>query len=211
MSLFPQLDRRDPKELRRLFLGESAVEVPDDEQGLWLEEVAVRIAQTGPKGVEFLLPFIANADELRVRAILLALSLGERKLSSRKRASLCELAQRLLNDNRAMVVAEAVDTLSKLACPVASESINALLHHPSPYVVGSALRYFARHDPQKAVPLLEEALMSAEPIVRENAVDELDEMNYGPALAKIKPLLRDPDGDVRQAAHAAVRHLENAS
>jgi hypothetical protein len=39
----------------------------------------------------------------------------------------------------------------------------------------------------------------------------LDEMNYAPALAKIKRLLADPDKDVRQAARTAVEHLENGS
>jgi HEAT repeat protein len=78
-------------------------------------------------------------------------------------------------------------------------------------VVGSALRFFARCDPVRAVPLLEKALKAEEPIVRQNAVDELDEMNHRPALEKIKRLLRDPDKDVRQAARTAVAHLENGA
>ena len=59
--------------------------------------------------------------------------------------------------------------------------------------------------------MLERALHSKEPVVRQNAVDELDEMNYTPALAKIKRLLADPDKDVRQAASTAVAHLENGA
>jgi HEAT repeat protein len=78
-------------------------------------------------------------------------------------------------------------------------------------VVGSALRFFARCDPVRAVPLLEKALKAEEPIVRQNAVDELDEMNHTPALEKIQRLLRDPDKDVRQAARTAVEHLENGA
>ena len=42
-------------------------------------------------------------------------------------------------------------------------------------------------------------------------LDELDEMNYQPALKKIKRLLQDPNEDVRQAACTAVAHLENGS
>ena len=63
----------------------------------------------------------------------------------------------------------------------------------------------------RAMPLLEKALKAEEPIVRQNAVDELDEMNHRPALEKIKRLLRDPDKDVRQAARTAVAHLENGA
>lgn len=211
MSMFPQLDQQDSKELRNLFLGDSAVEAPEDEQELWLQEVALLIAQTGPKGVEFLLSRVPGADEPRLLAIFLALTLVEKNLSSHQRTTLCDLARRFLTDDRALVVAEAVDTLSRLQCSAVTESVSSLLTHPSPYVVGSALRFFAHREPEKAVPLLEKALTAEEPIVRENAVDELDEMNYTPALAQIKQLLQDPDDDVRQAARSAVAHLEKAS
>jgi HEAT repeat protein len=54
------------------------------------------------------------------------------------------------------------------------------------------------------------ALTSKEPIVRQNAVDELDELNFSQALPAIKRLLRDKDRSVRQAARTAVRNLEEA-
>jgi hypothetical protein len=210
MSLFPELRQHGAKELPGLFLGDRALEMPEEEGELWLQEVAIAIAKTGAKGVDFLLSCVPVVDESRLRAILLAMSFVQ-KLSARKRAAICELARTLLKDKRARIVAEAVDTLSKLAGPKAAESVSPLLHHPSPYVVGSALRFFAHHDPERAIPLLEIALKSEEPIVRQNAVDELDDMNYAPALPKIRRLLRDPDADVRQAAQYAVTHLENAS
>jgi hypothetical protein len=211
MSMFPELRGRGPKELSSLFLSGRGSEVPEDEQELWLQEVAVRIARAGAKGVDLLLSWAPGADESRLRAILLAMSFVAKKLSSHKRARICELARALLDDGRAMVVAEAVDTLSSLGCPAAAESVSPLLGHPSPYVVGSALRFFARRDREKAAPLLEKALGSEEPIVRENAVDELDGMNYTPALPKIRRLLRDPDEDVRQAARTALAHFEDRS
>src|SRR5262249_37305267 len=141
MSMFPQLDRHDPAELRALFVGERAADVPQDERALWLGEVAVHIARTDPRGIDFLLSCVQDADEMRLRSILLAMSFVEQGLSPRKRARVCELARRLLNDARPMVVAEAVDTLTKFACPAATEAVTALLRHPSPYVVGSALRF----------------------------------------------------------------------
>jgi hypothetical protein len=210
MSVFPELQQHTPKQLRRFFMGDGGPHVPEEEQELWLQEVAIQIAKTGAKGIDFLLSCVPDADELRLRAILLAMSLVEKKMSARKRANICGVARTLLNDQRAMIVAEAVDTLSHLGCPETAEYVSPLLQHHSPYVVGSALRFFARRDHEKAVPLLEEALKSEEPIVRQSAIDELDEMNYTPALPKIRQLLQDPDEEVRQAARGAVVHLENA-
>ncbi len=210
MSMFSQLRRYEPMKLLSLFLGDGDSAVPAEERELWLQEAAVQIARSGPWGVSCLLAFARYADEVRLRALLLGLSTVE-KLSSRECASICELARRLLDDQRPTIVAEAVDTLRQLGCAEAERSVAGLLDHPSPYVVGSALRFLARRVPEKAALLLEKALESREPIVRENAVDELDEMNYTPALEKIRRLLEDPDEDVRQAAQTAVAHLEDGA
>jgi HEAT repeat protein len=211
MSAFPRLNKYEPTELLSLFMGHGALEEPEDEQELWMQEAAIRIARAGTWGVNFLLAFIPYADEARLRAILLALTFVGKKLSALKRAAVCELARKLLTDERPLVVAEAVDTLARFGCLEATKSVTALLRHQSPYVVGSGLRFFARCAPGRAVPLLEKALKSGEPIVRQNAVDELDDLNYKPALEKIRRLLQDPDEDVRQAARTAVAHLEDES
>jgi len=211
MAAISQQRQYEPAELFTIFMGSGEPEVPENEREDQLQENAIRIAKTGAGGTDFLLAFAPYADEARLRAILLAMVFVAKKLSAHKRASVCELAQRLLSDKRPMVVAEAVDTLWHLGCREATKSVSKLLDHRSPFVVGSALRFFARCAPDKAVPLLEKALKSAMPIVRQNAIDELDEMNYKPALAKIKRLLEDPDQDVRQAASTAVAHLENDS
>jgi HEAT repeat protein len=210
MAMFPQLRQYDLAALQRSFTTNGMAPEGADEQELWLQEIAVQIAKSGPKGMDFLLSCAADADELRLRALLLALSLMKSKLSGRKQTTVCELARKLLSDRRAMVVAEAVDTLAKLACRQATEAVFALFNHPSPFVVGSALRFFARLEPERAVPLLEVALNSKEAIVRENAVDELDEMNWKAALPKIRRLLQDADEDVRQAARTAVEHLQKS-
>jgi HEAT repeat protein len=209
--MFPELRRHSPKELPRFFMDGHEPEVSEDERDHWLQEVAIQITKTGARGIDFLLSCVPVADETRLRAILLALSMVVKRLSAQKRRTICALALALLDDERPVIVAEAVDTLRSLGCVAAETAVNPLLKHPSPYVVGSALRFFAHHDPEKAVPLLEKALKSPEPIVRQNAVDELDDMNYKPALPKIRRLLQDPDKDVRQAACAAVAHLEEAS
>jgi hypothetical protein len=200
--------RYKPTVLLSLFLGDGPPEVAEDEKELWLQEAAVNIARAGAWGINFLLAFVPYADELRLRAVLLGLSLVSAKLSARQRTAVEGTARQLLDDPRAMVVAEAVDTLSSLRCREATTLVTPMLQHTSPYVVGSALRFFAHCAPEQAVPLLKKALKSKEPIVRQNAVDELDDMNYTPALAKIRRLLKDPDQYVRQAARTAVAHLE---
>ena len=210
MPMFTSIQDVEPIELMLQFLGFFAPKVPKEEYELWLQELAVAIAKGGPKEANWLLAFAPYADELQLRAILVAMTCVANELSEEQRELLCSFAHNLLiDDKRPIIVAEAVDTLTILGCRRVKERIAALGRHSSPYVRGSVLRYFARRYPQEAVPLLKRALSSKEPIVRQNAVDELDEMNYTPALAKIKRLLKDPDKDVRQAARTAVNHLEN--
>ncbi len=209
MPMFSSFQDVEPIELMTQFLGYSMPQVPEDEYALWVQESAVAIARLGREETNWLLAFAPYADELRLRVILIAVTCVAEELSEQQRAYVCALARRLLADKRPMVVAEAVDTVRLLGCRRAKERIAALGRHSSPYVRGSVLRYFARHHPKEAIPLLERALNSREPIVRQNAVDELDDMNYAPALGKIKRLLQDPNKDVRQAARTAVNHLEN--
>lgn len=209
--MFPSPRNVKPTDLMAWFMGDHAPRIPKDEYEFWLQEAALTLAKAGPDWVGVLLAFAPHADDLQLRAILLALSCVHGTLHEKQRDALCGLARDLLADKRPLVVAEAVDTLTSVGCPRMKESISSLIRHPSPYVRGSVLRHFARRHPKEAVPLLERALHSKEPVVRQNAVDELDEMNYTPALARIKRLLADPDKDVRQAARTAVEHLENGS
>jgi HEAT repeat protein len=197
------------EELMRWFLqGGRAAWVSEGEGDLWLTEVAARIARTGSKGIAFLLSCLPKADDARLRAILTALSLSAKGLSTRRRAEVCGCVRPLLADARPLVVADAVDALRHLGCRDALDKVLPLLQHPSAYVVGSALRFLARHDPQRTVPLLEAVLKSPEPIMRQNALDELDDLGHVASLPKIRQLLKDPDQDVRQAALTAVENLE---
>jgi hypothetical protein len=183
-------------------------ETPHEEGELWLQELAIQIAKSGAKGIKFLLACVPDADESRLRAALLGLSSVREKLTARSRAEVSTAAQGLLGDARPLIVAEAVDTLRHLGCTMAKDEVHRLVKHPSPYVVGSVLRFEAHNSPDGAVPLLERALTAKEPIVRQNAIDELDDLGYVPALPKIRRLVDDPDKDVRQAALTAVENLE---
>jgi hypothetical protein len=211
MPLFPELSHRPAKELMRWFSEpDHDKEVPDGDLELWLGEVASRIAKNGIKGVDFLLSCIPSADDFRLRSILVSLSLVENQLSSRKRGTVCTRIRPFLYDARPIIVAETVDALSHLSCPGTKHGILPLLNHSSPYVVGSVLRFLARHFPEEAVPLLEQALDSEDPIIRQNGIDELDDLHYLPALPRIRQLLKDDNKYVREAAITAVMHLEEA-
>jgi len=201
----------EPLDQMLQFLGYSAPKIPKDEYESRIQELALAIAQTGREGTDSLLAFTPYADEMRLRAILVAVGCVKQALSEQQRQYVVALARRLLSDKRPMIVAEAVDTLTALDYRKAKKLIAGLYRHSSPYVRGSVLRYFARQHPKEAIPLLERALNSKQAIVRQNAVDELEEMNYAPVVAKIKVLLADPDKDVRQAAKTAVENLENGT
>ncbi len=140
MSWFPQLRRYEPMKLLSLFMGYDGSAIPEDEKEVWLQEAAIQIAKTGAWGVNWLLTFARYADEARLRAILLAMSFVK-DLSSHQRSTICEFAQALLNDQRPMIIAEAVDTLCHLRCRGVEEAVGELLNHPSPYVVGSACAF----------------------------------------------------------------------
>lgn len=118
--------------------------VLENDEELWLQDVAVQIAESGPSGVRFLISSISKATEWRLRAILLGLS-AVKKPSTRLRTEICDIAKQFLHDDRPTIVAEAVDLLSHLDCTDACEVILELRRHASPYVVGSVLRYLARH------------------------------------------------------------------
>jgi len=100
--------------------------------------------------------------------------------------------------------------LSQHGCKSARPAILNLRDHPSPYVLGAVLRYMRQLFPRAAKSMLVQALKSADPIVRQNGIDELDELGCVEALPTIKRLIRDKDRDVRQAARSAVKNLEDA-
>ena len=76
------------------------------------------------------------------------------------------------------------------------------------YVRGSVLRFMSEFYPERAVGLLIDALNDAHFIVRENAADELGELEAVEALPFLRAKLEDPHPDVRQAAETAIEMLE---
>lgn len=198
-----------PEELMRRFSDRAREKrIPPDERATWLLDLGWEIGNTGVKGVRFLLAQIASADDLRLRAILLGAAANVAREPGALHDEVCATALGFLADQRPLIVAEAVDALRWLKHRGARQRVLDLLKHSSPYVVGATLRYVAQLFPKKAAPLLEEALASPEQIVRQNAIDELDYMGHVQALPKIRPLLKDRNKWVRQAARTAVKNLE---
>lgn len=68
----------------------------------------------------------------------------------------------------------------------------------------------SRLHPDKAYPLLIEALKDPDFIVRENAADELGELDGAEAIPYLRPLLVDSHPDVQQAAQTAIAMLEES-
>ena len=70
------------------------------------------------------------------------------------------------------------------------------------------LRYQAQTNGLEAITRLIEALKDSDPIVRQSAIDALDELRARDATADVLELVADPDPDVRQAAETFMRNLQ---
>jgi HEAT repeat protein len=90
-----------------------------------------------------------------------------------------------------------------------SDQVYALRTHPSAYVRGSVLRYMSRYDPRIGAVMLVEALDDPDYIVRENAVDELDQLGVVEAIPRIRERLADDHPDVQRAAATALENLQS--
>jgi len=83
-----------------------------------------------------------------------------------------------------------------------------LLDAPSSdFLLAAVHRYLAGMKPQDIIPELVSALSHQSPIVRQNAIDELADLHYQPAVPAITGLLSDPDPQVREAAQSALTSL----
>lgn len=88
------------------------------------------------------------------------------------------------------------------------DAVLALRDHSSPYVRGAVLRYMSQLFLNEAVPMLYAALHDPHYILRESAVDALDDHEVVGALPAVRPLLRDPHPHVRQAAQWMVTRFD---
>lgn len=204
MGAFPEFDSLPLTELRARFRAPPP-EDPDIEGDflLWYEELAVSIRERDPdEGARFLRGEVAGADRDRLTAILLALTwFGESD------GAHADLLIEAFDHPDEHVAAEAIDGLAMLGGSGLTERVMARGADHRPLVRGAVLRFVGKVVPHRAPALLLDALRDPHYIVRENAIDELHELDYRPALVRIEPLCRDPHPDVRQAALTAIADL----
>lgn len=178
----------------------------DEYASSYFPDVAVLIRERGAAGISFLKSQLETSDTERLRAILLALSFPSVAYS--------ELKGQLLgyiHDPRPEIVAEAIDGLRHAGVRGAAAEVLNLKQHADPTVRGSVLRYMRQLFPEQAKPVLIAALDDDDAIVRENAVDELDELDEPDVIPHLRRLLVDPHPHVRQAAQTAIENLERGS
>ncbi len=92
-----------------------------------------------------------------------------------------------------------------------SQAVRRMSDHQAPIVRAAVLDYLARAEPESARPALIQGLGDPDYIVRETAVDALDDLGAADAISAIEALLDDPHEDVRLAARTAVDNLRDGS
>ncbi|MGI8552764.1 MAG: restriction endonuclease [Dehalococcoidia bacterium] len=86
-------------------------------------------------------------------------------------------------------------------------TVSRYREHSSPFVRGSVLRFLSYVEPQSVLGPLLDALSDPAYVVRENAIDELDNLGVVESAGRIRTLLNDPEPDVREAAKEAIANL----
>ena len=199
MGLYAELQTLDREALMQCFQSPP----PEGEEyaaGYYLE-VAERISACHEKGGEFLRQQLNHPDVNRARAALFALSLRGESHET------VPLLLRYLHDPRPLMVAEALDGLRHHGDQTALQHAVPLVSHTSPPVVSAVLRYLSAFDRDRAVPLLLQGLQHPDVLVRENACDELGDLEVLEAIPALLPLLDDPHPHVRQAAQTSIEDL----
>jgi hypothetical protein len=204
MSLYPEIENLDLERLITCFQKDSLD--GEENTATYYTEVALLIKQKGENGIAFLKTSIDSVNTEQLRAIIFVLSCYQGD-----DFDFLATLKTYLSDRRPLIVAEAIDGLTRQESRDDVDLVLALREHSSPYVRGSVLRYMNNLYPDRSLPILIEALQDPSFIVRENAVDELGELGMIEVLPNLRPLLLDRHPDVRQATQFAIEVLESNS
>jgi HEAT repeat protein len=208
MSIYPEIDNLGLNELVQRW--QSPPLDGEEYADLYYQEVADKICMSGSEGIDFLLAFVlhtdTNSEASRFSAVVLVLSKYSQK-SNDFRSTLVKC----LDEEQDSIVSASIEALSSQKVLDVKQQILEKIEHRSPYVRSSVLRYVSQVFPAESIPLLVHALQDKDYIVRESAIDELDEMEHEmePNSLKIllEPLLEDSYPQVRQAAQTAIANL----
>lgn len=168
----------------------------------YYEAVARELYEQGEPGVEVLTQELAGRRVPQLRAALTVLAMHQGS-----EPAFVEKVKLLAGDSEPVIAGDAIRLLGSLGVTELGERIRGLGDHPSPFVRASVLDYLARAEPESAYPALVQGLLDSDYVVRETAVDALDDLDSTEAISVIEPLLEDPHEDVRQAARTAVDNL----
>lgn len=115
--------------------------------------------------------------------------------------------KKFIDHDEPLVVAAAIDGLRRIG--VADWSVvSSQQQHPSPFVRGAILRFAKDRLGEESLPLLLRGLDDEDPIVRENAIDELDGLVSSDSADLIRPYLDDASAHVRQAAKSLLDSID---
>jgi hypothetical protein len=201
VSFMPELDNLTLDQLIERFRGAC----PDGAEYAvtYYMEVGNRIALTGDAGLAALRTEVARVedDTARLRGVLTGLLWTPRARYPEIRG----LIYSHLHDSRDTIVCGAIWALGDFEDQAARDTVLAYRNHTSGSLRGAALYYLQHSFPDEAVPAALAALDDEHFVVRETAIDVLDELGVaGEYLDRIRPLLKDPHEHVRQAAEWAI-------
>lgn len=172
-------------------------------------DVGFALGDLGEQGLSWLLAEAprVEGDERRLRGVLAGL--GRREMPKDQAQAARVVFRHHLSDARPLIVMAAIDGLGMLQDTEAMNVVLALRANPSEWVRGAVLTYMQSCAPAQAVPMALDALGDVHFMVRETAIDTLDELGVaGQYLDRIRPLLHDEHPHVRSAAEWAIEATE---
>lgn len=208
MTIYKELVGLENDKLLELFFEEKSENSEEDDFGFfYYSDIAYLLFEKdGEIAIKLLfdnLSVIKDAEQLRALISVVG--------CSQNKDLYTEFLASFLNDQRPLIVGEAIYSLARLGAKEYFPQILDLydgVNSPA-FVKSNTLVYVRRLYPEVARDFLIKALNDTEALVRESACDELEELGDKSAIPFIVPLIKDEVANVRQAAETAVCNLQD--